>query len=195
MWVAFAFAKATHIFFSKNTCELDIVLTRTVNILTTNDLVKLTMFWTTGPRCVYLEVISYLEEELTLVSLLMLSMLEKNCSRQHIEIFFQLENRCDISCKLSPVETFAWNIKACLLGKIRKYISCLSSTEFAQRMVKFDHSDCHSSKYFLLQENIFYLFLITPTFQDLRYSYLYVINHFYQDFYFVYQTLNCQSKL
>ena len=29
-------------FFSKNTCELDI-LTRTVNILTTNDLVKLTM--------------------------------------------------------------------------------------------------------------------------------------------------------
>ena len=49
MWVAFAFAKTTHIFFSKNTCELDIVLTRTVNILTTNELVKLTMLWTTGP--------------------------------------------------------------------------------------------------------------------------------------------------
>ena len=45
MWVAF-----THIFFSKNTSELDIVLTRTVNILTTNKLVKLTMLWTTGPR-------------------------------------------------------------------------------------------------------------------------------------------------
>ena len=30
-------------FFSKNTCELDIVFTRTVNILTTNELVKLTM--------------------------------------------------------------------------------------------------------------------------------------------------------
>ena len=30
-------------FFSKNTCELDIVLTRIVNILTTNELVKLTM--------------------------------------------------------------------------------------------------------------------------------------------------------
>ena len=42
-------AKATHIFFSKNTCELDIVLTRTVNILTTNELVKLTVLWTTGP--------------------------------------------------------------------------------------------------------------------------------------------------
>ena len=36
-------------FFSKNTCELDIVLTRTVNILTTNELVKLTMLWTTEP--------------------------------------------------------------------------------------------------------------------------------------------------
>ena len=31
-------------FFSKNTCEFDIVLTRTVNILTTNELVKLMMF-------------------------------------------------------------------------------------------------------------------------------------------------------
>ena len=53
MWVAFAFAKATHIFSAKKTkknCELDIVLVRTVNILTTNELVKLTMFWTTGPR-------------------------------------------------------------------------------------------------------------------------------------------------
>ena len=49
MWVAFAFAKATHIFFSKNTCELDIVLTRTVNILTTNELVKLMTLWTTEP--------------------------------------------------------------------------------------------------------------------------------------------------
>ena len=48
MWVAFAFAKATHIVFSKNACELDIVFTRIVKILTTNELVKLTMFWTTG---------------------------------------------------------------------------------------------------------------------------------------------------
>ena len=38
-----------HIFFSKNTYKLDIVLTRTVDILTTNELVKLTMLWTTGP--------------------------------------------------------------------------------------------------------------------------------------------------
>ena len=37
-------------FFSKNTCELNIVLTRPVNILTTNELVKLTTLWTTGPR-------------------------------------------------------------------------------------------------------------------------------------------------
>ena len=38
-------------FLSKNTCWLDSVLTRTVNILTTNELVKLTALWTTGPRC------------------------------------------------------------------------------------------------------------------------------------------------
>ena len=47
MWVAFAFAKATHIFSAK--IQLDIVLTRTINILTPNELVKLTMLWTTGP--------------------------------------------------------------------------------------------------------------------------------------------------
>ena len=37
MWVAVAFAKATHIFFSKNNCELGTVFTKAVNILTTND--------------------------------------------------------------------------------------------------------------------------------------------------------------
>ena len=45
-----AFAKCNSSFFSLNTRELDIALTRTVNILTTNKLVKLTMLWTTGPR-------------------------------------------------------------------------------------------------------------------------------------------------
>ena len=51
-WVAFAFAKGTHIFSAKIhcTCELNIVLTRAVIILTTNELVKLTTLWTTGPR-------------------------------------------------------------------------------------------------------------------------------------------------
>ena len=36
-------------FFSKNTCELDIVLARTVNILTTNELVQLRTLWRIGP--------------------------------------------------------------------------------------------------------------------------------------------------
>ena len=40
--VAFAFAKAFHIF-QHNTCEFGIVLTRTVKILITNELVRLTM--------------------------------------------------------------------------------------------------------------------------------------------------------
>ena len=43
-------------FCSKNTCELDIVLTSTVNILTTNELVKLTMLWTTGPSTFWLKI-------------------------------------------------------------------------------------------------------------------------------------------
>ena len=42
--------KTTHIFFSKNTYELDILITRTVNILTTNELVKLMKLWTNGHR-------------------------------------------------------------------------------------------------------------------------------------------------
>ena len=40
IWVAVA---ATHFFFSKNTGELEIIRTRTVNMLTTNELIKLTM--------------------------------------------------------------------------------------------------------------------------------------------------------
>ena len=43
------FFQQIHIFFPKNTSELDIVLTRTVNILTTKKLIKLTTLWTTGP--------------------------------------------------------------------------------------------------------------------------------------------------
>ena len=46
---SFCKCKSYSHFFSKNNYELDIVLTRTVNILITNELVKLTMLWTTGP--------------------------------------------------------------------------------------------------------------------------------------------------
>ena len=38
---SFCICKRYSHFFSKNTCEVDIVLTRTINILTTNKLVKL----------------------------------------------------------------------------------------------------------------------------------------------------------
>ena len=47
--VSLKLCKSYSHFFSKNSCEFDIVLIRTVNILTTNELIKLTMFWTTGP--------------------------------------------------------------------------------------------------------------------------------------------------
>ena len=40
---SFPICKSYSHFFSKNTYELDIVLTRTVNVLTTNKLIKLTM--------------------------------------------------------------------------------------------------------------------------------------------------------
>ena len=40
---SFCICKSYSHFFSKNTCELDIVLTGTVNILTINELVKITM--------------------------------------------------------------------------------------------------------------------------------------------------------
>ena len=40
---SFCICKSYPHFFSKNTCELDTVLTRRVNILTTNELVKLAM--------------------------------------------------------------------------------------------------------------------------------------------------------
>ena len=46
MWVAFA---ATHIFSAKNIRILYIESAKTVNKMTLNELVKLTMLWTTGP--------------------------------------------------------------------------------------------------------------------------------------------------
>ena len=48
-----SFCKSYSHFYSKNTCELDLVLTRMVNILTTNELVKLTRLWRTGSRCFF----------------------------------------------------------------------------------------------------------------------------------------------
>ena len=52
-------------FFSKNTCELDSVLTRTVNILTTNEVVKQKVVWTTGP-CFVSKVLSWYPSYLAL---------------------------------------------------------------------------------------------------------------------------------
>ena len=42
----------------------------------------------------------------------------------------------DISCKLSPMRQFAWNVKACFPGKLRKNIINFSSTELDQKFVK-----------------------------------------------------------
>ena len=45
-----AFAKAAQNFFKKNTCELDNVLIRTVNILASKECIKLMTLQTTGPK-------------------------------------------------------------------------------------------------------------------------------------------------
>ena len=55
--------KATPIF-SKNICELDILLTRTVNILTTNEHVKLMMFWTSGPWAFAVRLQEWMDESI-----------------------------------------------------------------------------------------------------------------------------------
>ena len=47
---SFCSAKATHIFSAKNIRILYIESAKIVNEMTLNELVKLTMFWTTGPR-------------------------------------------------------------------------------------------------------------------------------------------------
>ena len=47
---SFCSAKATHIFSAKNIRILHIESAKTVNEMTLNGLVKLTMLWTTGPR-------------------------------------------------------------------------------------------------------------------------------------------------
>ena len=64
----------------------------------------------------------------------MRSMLGKNFSKQHIEIFSQ-ETGFDISCKLSPVETICMKCQILFPGKYKKKyhpISCLLN----QRVVK-----------------------------------------------------------
>ena len=49
MWVAFAVQKLLTFFSAKNIRMLYIESAKTVNEMTLNELVKLTMLWTTGP--------------------------------------------------------------------------------------------------------------------------------------------------
>ena len=52
MWVAFAVQKLLTFFSAKKIRILYIESTKTVKEMTLNELVKLTMLWTTGPRCI-----------------------------------------------------------------------------------------------------------------------------------------------
>ena len=77
------------------------------------------------------------------ISGLTLSILGKTFSKRHFEIFFLFfffrKTGFDISCKLSPLETFSWHVKTCFLGKNKKIIIYLSSAELAKGVVKVKH--------------------------------------------------------
>ena len=62
----------SHFFFSRNTSELDVVLTRTVNILATNELVKLTMLCTTEPWSSSLIAVNFASRFLSVCIVLLL---------------------------------------------------------------------------------------------------------------------------
>ena len=71
--------------------------------------------------------------------LFLLSTLGKIFSRQHTEIFFLFfPNKQDLTFHANCLQwsQFAWNIKSCFLGKIRKNIISLWSAELAKRVVK-----------------------------------------------------------
>ena len=78
---SFCTAKATHIFSAKNIRILYIESAKTVSEMTLNELVKLTMLWTTGPW------------ELTFTTL------SANSAEKLIIFFLFL---FDMSCKMSP---------------------------------------------------------------------------------------------
>ena len=106
---SFCICKATHIFFSKSTCELDIVLTRTVNILTTYELVKLRMLWTTGPWLLY-----FLTQELTLKTEYICSVLscswKLNALGRLSDIVYNADNFCDFQFT-SCIQRLIWKKK------------------------------------------------------------------------------------
>ena len=69
----------------------------------------------------------------------LLSTLGKIFSRQHLEIFFLFfpENRSDISCKLSPMETICMKFQIPFSGKNKKNVINLLSAELAKTVIRF----------------------------------------------------------
>ena len=114
------------IFFSKNNCWLDIVLTRTNHILTTNEIVKLTIFWTTGRR-----------------------KLNTNSTLQHFTASTEALNNssCDykISWSTNPLDFINWSQQAKMCSNKRK----MRRFKFILRMRK-DWSEHLLSLYLLL---------------------------------------------
>ena len=139
MWVAFALqkllsAKATHIFSAKNIRILYIESTKTVNEMTLNEHVKLTMLWTTGPWSLNSNpTICFKSSHFwpTLNGLIMLCMVGKNFSRWRFEIFFSyFPQKKDWHF----LETVCMKWQSQFSGKNNKNIN-LSSAELSKRVV------------------------------------------------------------
>ena len=113
MWVAFAVcsAKATHIFSAKNIRILYIESAKTVYEMALNEFVKLTMLWTTGPKCFSYQNFSQKKKKKKKALTF-----HANCPKKKKRLwhFMQIVWR-----------QFAWYAKAYFLGKIRKIQSTL----------------------------------------------------------------------
>ena len=105
----------------------------------------------------------------TINNSLTLSILGKNFSRQHFEIFcfFFLENRIlgfDNSCKLSPEETICMNCHILFSGKNKKNLISLPSAESAHNLVSVK---CYSQLKSSFLRVVCSFFISLKTFNDI----------------------------
>ena len=140
---SFCSAKATHIFSTKNIRILYIESAKTVNEMTLNELVKLTMLWTTGPRLIWALVVwiccrnpflmtwlkywykdwvahsSHTALKMSTLMFTTLWLIQQMIKYWHFSYFYQITGY-NISYKLSPVETFYMKCQNLLFGKNKK---------------------------------------------------------------------------
>ena len=114
---SFCICKSYSHFISKNTCELGIVLTRTANILTTNQLIKLMMLWTTGPRALKHQS---QQQQITFSNIFFLLLLffkeNKSWYFMWIICLFSLKNKF----RMLSLYLFKMSLNHCLFNTLKK---------------------------------------------------------------------------